>query len=599
MKKLILLILILLIPAISQSADITSAQDGNWADEATWTGGTVPGDGDTATISHNVTVTDNRTVGSLATGTYSLVVQSSKTLTINADITLTVKGETNFNAATLTMNEGSTFLVDGGNFKINYYNAFTANINGTESNRCTFGADTGNYTYVDMQSTSFSNMNWNSSYCDFINLGYSGSVIGIEIYSLSATRHFLADHCLFKNCSNITIHGSTHSGSRVEFTNCDFRGSPDTYFLTNSAGSFTYGNRKISNCTFDSSSSGKVVRLRVDNSTKFIVNDCRFNNTSLWAHEGAEIYNNIILNGSIPLDYANPSVYIYNNFLWGNSNNWHAIYSSANAHTGKVYIHDNVLVNDSTYSTDTGNFFLYGEAGSNARWELKNNITFGHNFAIGRGSTFTNLFLADHNTHIISSNSCSDTFALIEVADIGTTANVILKNNIYYNEFSVGTYHNNFTYNMQDSNALMDYLDYNTIYGPTWASRYNPDPAIPDMVLGQDGYGLHDLNADPMFKNPDATLATYSTYMGGAGTSADAIIKIMSFTGYAQDGTATTATTNYTLDSLLNYFKSAATPTNAQLITAGADGYAGALPVSTTNILNNGVFNNFYVSGTF
>jgi hypothetical protein len=41
----------------------TTAQAGNWSDTATWTGGVVPDANDTVTISHDVTVDENTTIG--------------------------------------------------------------------------------------------------------------------------------------------------------------------------------------------------------------------------------------------------------------------------------------------------------------------------------------------------------------------------------------------------------------------------------------------------------------------------------------------------------------------------------------------------------
>jgi hypothetical protein len=63
-------------------AAITTAQAGNWSDTATWTGGVVPGDGDTVTINHDVTI-DDSAAATIVIGTGSgtaLTIASGKTL---------------------------------------------------------------------------------------------------------------------------------------------------------------------------------------------------------------------------------------------------------------------------------------------------------------------------------------------------------------------------------------------------------------------------------------------------------------------------------------------------------------------------------------
>ena len=77
-------------------AAFTSTQAGPWNDSATWGGGGVPGDGDTATIDHAVSVTANQTVGDGTTGggdSFSSVIVEDGPLTIEEDIVFTIKGD--------------------------------------------------------------------------------------------------------------------------------------------------------------------------------------------------------------------------------------------------------------------------------------------------------------------------------------------------------------------------------------------------------------------------------------------------------------------------------------------------------------------------
>lgn len=78
-------------PAMGWAAAYTSAQNGNWSDDATWTGSGVPGNGDTVTRSHNITVDVNTTIGTDAASTNAMA-GAAGTLTIPNGVTLTVKG---------------------------------------------------------------------------------------------------------------------------------------------------------------------------------------------------------------------------------------------------------------------------------------------------------------------------------------------------------------------------------------------------------------------------------------------------------------------------------------------------------------------------
>jgi hypothetical protein len=104
MKRIFLIAFLLaLLPGLSYGANAcTSAGTGNWNAPATWanSGGcdgatNVPGDGDTATVGHNVTVSVNQTIGSSPgdATTNVLTISGATGRVIIADgITLTVRG---------------------------------------------------------------------------------------------------------------------------------------------------------------------------------------------------------------------------------------------------------------------------------------------------------------------------------------------------------------------------------------------------------------------------------------------------------------------------------------------------------------------------
>lgn len=95
-------------------AAITSTQAGNWSAAGTWTGGVVPGVGDTVTVSHAVTVDTNTTVGTAPANTTTLVldVAAAGSLTVAAGVTLTVRGNARVVNTTLTLNAGASYIFD-------------------------------------------------------------------------------------------------------------------------------------------------------------------------------------------------------------------------------------------------------------------------------------------------------------------------------------------------------------------------------------------------------------------------------------------------------------------------------------------------------
>ncbi|MFN7013312.1 MAG: hypothetical protein ACK4ON_03470, partial [Bacteroidia bacterium] len=158
--RYIFILSLALVPIIVQSATITSvAAGGNWNAAGTWVGGTIPGLADDVIIAVNasVTVTDNRSCNSItwAAGTQT----ATRTLTINAGITLNVTNAityinpaANFNKTVNvlgTLNCGSvTMPTTGGNTQdciLSIGTAGTVNITGNLIMTTTFARN-----HVDM-----------------------------------------------------------------------------------------------------------------------------------------------------------------------------------------------------------------------------------------------------------------------------------------------------------------------------------------------------------------------------------------------------------------------------------------------------------------
>lgn len=94
------------------AACITTAP-GNWSSAATWAscGGGVPGNGDTATQTHAVTVDVDTTVGTSPSDSTTIVFTNGANLTIAAGVTFTVRGNVVFNYD-ISMLAGSKIVAD-------------------------------------------------------------------------------------------------------------------------------------------------------------------------------------------------------------------------------------------------------------------------------------------------------------------------------------------------------------------------------------------------------------------------------------------------------------------------------------------------------
>lgn len=116
-----ILLIILLLPCVAWGAAITSAQSGNWSATATWTGGVVPGIGDTVTINHAVVVDTDWTIGTSPADQTTMVITVSGLagrLSVADGVTLTAKGNVYINPGTSLANYRLGFVLGAGSSMI-------------------------------------------------------------------------------------------------------------------------------------------------------------------------------------------------------------------------------------------------------------------------------------------------------------------------------------------------------------------------------------------------------------------------------------------------------------------------------------------------
>ena len=272
-------------------AEITSAQAGNWSDTATWVGGVVPGDGDTAVVNHAVTVDVNTTVGaSDAAGTVAITVKTGKSLTINAD--LRCRGNLlQERGSTVTVNGPSTLFLDSATEGVRY--AWTCNMTGSgvpkfeiksvDGQRGIVNGNGGRGGANGVASPYSAGGVWAAIDFDgaiLKNLG-SSSVRAIHSYMHDSTCSLSIKNVLIDNCGEVYL--QINNGAiqfvidKIDFRNClasnalDMLGSQDK----------TTGTRKLSNLTLYSDSTTRSIQnsMRDLEYENIILHNSRFVNS--------------------------------------------------------------------------------------------------------------------------------------------------------------------------------------------------------------------------------------------------------------------------------------------------------------------------------
>jgi hypothetical protein len=314
-------------------ANYTSAANGNWSSASTWTPSGVPGDGDTVTIAHNVTIDGNVTVGNDTT-TPAIQFSSSvigKTLTLAAGKTLTLKGTLKFNGsygsgvATRTgstgfngmqMNSGSSLVLSPTAANAAIIDCTTEGnwlyANGTSSSHCTIKTDKsrgGAAGYIGISTGPARDQGLlQATYCDFIDLGTSSNA-GVQLHTdLPVNGAVTITNCTFTRCSFSGILGAntTWDGNLTFQYNIFTSSTLATISGSPTCAAFTFGQnrssgvRLIDTCSFDGNAGvGQIRQCKVTNclvqgnwialTNSAWSDDSYFNNVVLYSTEGGAL----------------------------------------------------------------------------------------------------------------------------------------------------------------------------------------------------------------------------------------------------------------------------------------------------------------------
>ena len=574
-------------------AAFTSKAAGNWSasGQTTWNEVGVPGNGDTATVSHTVTVDTDTTVGtSGASGTTAVTVTAAGQVVVADGVRLTVRGDVL--CATSGTVKASVLLQAGGKFRFDASQATTplsqkytvrlggANADkcrfeaqGTSAKRCTVDSDAGGGNGYFSRSTFTNTEFFICSYTDFTRIGDSSNRFCNSDLATSSSnsKHDFAN-CTFDACGTVdaTNGGTPGSASFMSYVNCSWKNTAGSG-LTVSTATSPSGTRVIKGCVFD-----KAVTI----------NQC-----SNWTLGGASLGEENYFAAGLTLAGSTAWAGFQNAVVRRGSSAQETV--SGNA-TDVLYLQDHTTTNPhfvgintslptGTYTFDGCLFWYQGSAtngdGINTHSPSNTHVVEAIRCLVlpnaGAGLASCSLlsalgnanvsFRVRHCTMMGGGNSSAgvtlgETYAGYAGMMTGFQSNIVWKPS--------GTtgykLHRDVAGSVADicspSNA-----DYNCGWNLGTGSDLKGYNAASGTMFSS-APGAHDVDGDPQFVDHTRSIATWDSSLGGPGTVANALAEL------AKKNDAAGYNTSYNIPALLTYLRGGFAPTAVALQGAGHDG---------------------------
>lgn len=562
------------------SLNITSTQTGNWSSTATWLGGVVPGDGDTATIAtgDTVTVDQNTTVGTAGPAGYDELVVTG-VLHFGTNCTLSVKRDCHVDGH-LSVNSPGAALIFLGNYDLELEDNSDLSVQGNSGNYATIQASSGNG-FAIYQSAGTDQCDIDFDYFVWRRGGRDASTHAIVINSNGKVSNCTFTKGLIDDYWRLRYGAGWAPAATATWLwdSCTFI-NPNNYAWEYTQGTdFNVNTRGVTNSVFFGPSTAAEIRTEANfdftNPLLFLNNiliDVKINSLNGMAAKykfAATHLNYTPSSGETYhfFSYTRNESEIDSSVIYCAYDNAHTVSLGTGTRTtaGTAYFRDNIVFALAPGS-DQGNNIAYG-----TEHRLYRNITIGGTgpYSAGAGESGATV-IVDRHTHISIDKAFQQGPLSIQESAVNSF-NLKFTSCLMYGVGNAGDY---FFNNLTGGSVDLDTSDWHCIYNINPGDvKYNNTVTVQggSITLGQTGYSGNDITADPQFVGStfDSLIQQWDTGLGGDGTIRSAFANLFTINGFDTSGNIATPSEGYTRDSLWSYCVYQATPTNSALQSSG------------------------------